>query len=72
MAVDDEYNAGARDKVIVQSEIRESVICRRSAAGTRFYCILAGTMGRVEVLIISCYCAGALLSCVAFDCGYWL
>lgn len=32
MTDDDEYNAGARGKVIVQSEIRESVICRRSAA----------------------------------------
>lgn len=65
MTDDDEYNAGARGKVIVQSEMRESVICRRSATGRRLYCILAGTIGNVEVLIASCYCAGALLSCVA-------
>lgn len=50
MTDDDEYNAGARGKVIVQSEIRESVICR-SATGRRLYCILAGTMGKVEVLL---------------------
>lgn len=45
MTGDDEYNAGARGKVIVQSEIRETVIWRRSAAAGGFTAYWLGQWG---------------------------